>query len=229
MTIGSISGCSVRARDATPWTSSCRRQRHRSLHIGHALDITLQDPHAARADAWQGRAVGGRHRPCRDRHEMVVERNLASQGVTGPASAARHSSSMCGVEGTVGGAITRQLRRLGASCDWANERFTMDDGFRRAVTHALSSCTAGPRLSRQAPGQLGPKFRPPSATSRSRTREVQASSGPCATRLPTGRAMSSRPTRPETCSPIWWSRSIQTTSAIAQSSASKSSCRLAAG
>ncbi len=32
-----------------------------------------------------------------------------------------------------GGAITRQLRRLGASCDWANERFTMDEGFSRAV------------------------------------------------------------------------------------------------
>ena len=31
-----------------------------------------------------------------------------------------------------GGAITRQLRRLGASCDWANERFTMDPGFSRA-------------------------------------------------------------------------------------------------
>ena len=33
-----------------------------------------------------------------------------------------------------GGTITRQLRRLGASCDWANERFTMDPGFSRAVT-----------------------------------------------------------------------------------------------
>ena len=33
-----------------------------------------------------------------------------------------------------GGAITRQLRRLGACCDWANERFTMDPGFIAAVT-----------------------------------------------------------------------------------------------
>ena len=32
-----------------------------------------------------------------------------------------------------GGEITRQLRRLGCSMDWANERFTMDDGFTRAV------------------------------------------------------------------------------------------------
>jgi valyl-tRNA synthetase len=37
------------------------------------------------------------------------------------------------MEGAVGGAITRQLRRLGASCDWSNERFTMDEGFSSAV------------------------------------------------------------------------------------------------
>ncbi|HEY6916933.1 MAG TPA: valine--tRNA ligase, partial [Allosphingosinicella sp.] len=36
-----------------------------------------------------------------------------------------------------GGSITRQLRRLGASCDWAHERFTMDEGFSRAVTHVF--------------------------------------------------------------------------------------------
>jgi valyl-tRNA synthetase len=36
-----------------------------------------------------------------------------------------------------GGQITKQLRRLGASCDWANERFTMDEGFSRAVTHVF--------------------------------------------------------------------------------------------
>ncbi len=36
-----------------------------------------------------------------------------------------------------GGTITRQLRRLGASCDWAHERFTMDEGFSRAVTRVF--------------------------------------------------------------------------------------------
>ncbi|HXG99511.1 MAG TPA: valine--tRNA ligase, partial [Sphingomicrobium sp.] len=36
-----------------------------------------------------------------------------------------------------GGQITQQLRRLGASCDWANERFTMDAGFSKAVTHVF--------------------------------------------------------------------------------------------
>ena len=42
-----------------------------------------------------------------------------------------------------GGAITRQLRRLGASCDWAHERFTMDERYQRAVTaHRSSSSTS---------------------------------------------------------------------------------------
>jgi valyl-tRNA synthetase len=36
-----------------------------------------------------------------------------------------------------GGTITRQLRRLGASCDWSNERFTMDEGFSKAVVHVF--------------------------------------------------------------------------------------------
>ena len=41
------------------------------------------------------------------------------------------------MEEGVGRPITQQLRRLGASCDWAHERFTMDEGFQRAVTHAF--------------------------------------------------------------------------------------------
>ncbi|MCH7865034.1 MAG: valine--tRNA ligase, partial [Proteobacteria bacterium] len=66
--------------------------------------------------------------------QMVVERQLADEGQT------RHD---LGREGFVkrvwdwkaesGGTITRQLRRLGASCDWGRERFTMDEGLSRAV------------------------------------------------------------------------------------------------
>ena len=45
---------------------------------------------------------------------------------------------MCGSgRRSPGGAITRQLRRLGASCDWAHERFTMDERYQRAVTHVF--------------------------------------------------------------------------------------------
>jgi valyl-tRNA synthetase len=106
-----------------------------SLHIGHALDNTLQDI-LIRHARLQGKdslwVVGMDHAGIAT--QMVVERNLESRGVR---------RSDMGREAFVeqvwewkaqsGGEITRQLRRLGASCDWANERFTMDEGFSRAV------------------------------------------------------------------------------------------------
>ena len=66
--------------------------------------------------------------------QMVVERDLASKGIT------RHDLGRDKFIETVwewraqsGGTICKQLRRLGASCDWSRERFTMDDGLSRAV------------------------------------------------------------------------------------------------
>jgi valyl-tRNA synthetase len=106
-----------------------------SLHIGHALDLTLQDilvRHARlqRKDAlW---VVGMDHAGIAT--QMVVERNLESQGVKrvemGRDAFIEHVWEW---KAQSGGSITRQLRRLGASCDWANERFTMDPGFSAAV------------------------------------------------------------------------------------------------
>ncbi|HEX2764776.1 MAG TPA: valine--tRNA ligase, partial [Allosphingosinicella sp.] len=106
-----------------------------SLHIGHALDITLQDI-LVRHARLQGRdalwVVGTDHAGIAT--QMVVERNLESQGVKrsemGRQAFIEHVWEW---KAQSGGAITRQLRRLGASCDWANERFTMDEGFSRAV------------------------------------------------------------------------------------------------
>ena len=61
---------------------------------------------------------------------------------------------------------------LGASCDWANERFTMDDGFQRAVTHAFVELyQPRARLSRQAAGQLGPQI--PDRDQRPRGRDAR--------------------------------------------------------
>jgi valyl-tRNA synthetase len=107
-----------------------------SLHIGHALDITLQDILTRHArlngkDAlW---VVGTDHAGIAT--QMVVERNLETQGVRrtemGRDAFIDHVWEW---KAQSGGAITRQLRRLGASCDWANERFTMDPGFSAAVT-----------------------------------------------------------------------------------------------
>ncbi|MDO6415775.1 valine--tRNA ligase [Sphingomonas sp. BIUV-7] len=106
-----------------------------SLHIGHALDNTLQDI-LVRHARLQGKdalwVVGTDHAGIAT--QMVVERQLGAQGI---------KRQELGREGFIdkvwewkaesGGQITRQLRRLGASCDWANERFTMDEGFSKAV------------------------------------------------------------------------------------------------
>ena len=57
-----------------------------------------------------------------------------------------------------GGTIINQLKRLGASCDWSRERFTMDEGLSRAVLKVFVELyRAGPDLPGQAAGQLGPE------------------------------------------------------------------------
>ncbi len=106
-----------------------------SLHIGHALDNTLQDilVRHARLQGKDARwVVGTDHAGIAT--QMVVERNLASQGVKRtdmPREA--FVEHVWEWKAESGGAITQQLRRLGCSMDWANERFTMDPGFSAAV------------------------------------------------------------------------------------------------
>src|SRR3954470_17876499 len=107
-----------------------------SLHIGHALDITLQDV-LVRHARLQGKdalwVVGTDHAGIAT--QMVVERTIAGQGLTRQnLGREKFLDIVWDWKATSGGAITRQLRRLGASCDWANERFTMDPGFSAAVT-----------------------------------------------------------------------------------------------
>jgi valyl-tRNA synthetase len=110
-----------------------------SLHIGHALDITLQDV-LTRRERMRGKdalwVVGTDHAGIAT--QMVVERNLDSQGVK-RAEIGREAflEHVWEWKAQSGGAITRQLRRLGASCDWAHERFTMDEPYQRAVTHTF--------------------------------------------------------------------------------------------
>lgn len=105
------------------------------LHMGHALDDTLQDI-LIRYNRMQGKKVlwqpGTDHAGIAT--QMVVERNLAKEGIS------RHDLGREKFIETVwrwreqsGGTICRQLRRLGASCDWSRERFTMDEGLSRAV------------------------------------------------------------------------------------------------
>ena len=105
------------------------------LHMGHALDNTLQDI-LIRYNRMLGKKVlwqpGTDHAGIAT--QMVVERNLAKEGLT------RHDLGREKFIQTVwewkkqsGGTICKQLRRLGASCDWSRERFTMDEGLSRAV------------------------------------------------------------------------------------------------
>jgi valyl-tRNA synthetase len=126
--------------DATPWTIVMPPPNVTgSLHIGHALDITLQDV-LSRRERMRGKdalwVVGTDHAGIAT--QMVVERNLDSQGIK-RAEIGREAflEHVWEWKAQSGGAITRQLRRLGASCDWSNERFTMDEGFSKAVTHVF--------------------------------------------------------------------------------------------
>ena len=109
-----------------------------SLHLGHALDVTLQDilvRHArlkGRDALW---VVGTDHAGIAT---QVVERNLAGQGIRrSDLTRAQFLEHVWEWKAQSGGAITRQLRRLGASCDWTRELFTMDPHFSRAVTRVF--------------------------------------------------------------------------------------------
>ncbi|WP_286695808.1 valine--tRNA ligase [Spongiibacter sp. UBA1325] len=107
-----------------------------SLHMGHAFQDSIMDAltryqrmKGAKA-LWQ---VGTDHAGIAT--QMVVERKLAAES-----GQTRHDLGRDAFLDKVwewkeesGGTITRQLRRLGASVDWQNERFTMDDGFYKAV------------------------------------------------------------------------------------------------
>jgi valyl-tRNA synthetase len=106
-----------------------------SLHMGHALTFTLQDV-LIRFNRMRGRDT--LWQPGQDHAgiatQMVVERNLAATGVSRMAlGRATFLEKVWEWKAESGGTITRQLRRLGASPDWARERFTLDEGLNRAV------------------------------------------------------------------------------------------------
>ena len=106
-----------------------------SLHIGHALDNTLQDilVRHARLKGLDARwVVGMDHAGIAT--QMVVERQMAErQDKRTNYAREEFIDKVWEWKAESGGAITRQLRRLGCSMDWANERFTMDEGFSKAV------------------------------------------------------------------------------------------------
>ncbi|MFM8615084.1 MAG: class I tRNA ligase family protein, partial [Alphaproteobacteria bacterium] len=107
-----------------------------SLHIGHALDNTLQDV-LIRWRRMQGRDAlwqpGTDHAGIAT--QMVVERLLTEQKQPDRRAMGREAflKRVWEWKAESGGTITRQLRRLGASLDWPRERFTMDEGLSAAV------------------------------------------------------------------------------------------------
>jgi len=106
-----------------------------SLHIGHALNNSLQDI-LARFERMRGKSVlwlpGTDHAGIAT--QMVVERQLAQRQIKRrDLGREEFLSKVWEWKAQSGGTIVGQLRRLGASCDWSKERFTMDDGLSQAV------------------------------------------------------------------------------------------------
>ncbi len=107
-----------------------------SLHVGHALDNTLQDI-LVRYQRMRGKDVlwlpGTDHAGIAT--QMVVERQLMERQQPGRREMGREAflKRVWEWKEESGGTIINQLKRLGASCDWSRERFTMDEGLSRAV------------------------------------------------------------------------------------------------
>jgi valyl-tRNA synthetase len=107
-----------------------------SLHMGHALNNTLQDV-LARFERMRGRDVlwqpGMDHAGIAT--QMVVERQLMERQQPDRRTLGREEfvRRVWQWKDESGGLIINQLKRLGASCDWSRERFTMDEGLSRAV------------------------------------------------------------------------------------------------
>src|SRR5580704_779889 len=107
-----------------------------SLHMGHALNNTLQDV-LCRFERMRGRDVlwqpGTDHAGIAT--QMVVERQLMERQEPSRRAMGREKflERVWAWKAESGGVIVNQLKRLGASCDWSRERFTMDEGLSRAV------------------------------------------------------------------------------------------------
>ncbi|GAB5459583.1 MAG: valine--tRNA ligase [Henriciella sp.] len=108
-----------------------------SLHMGHALNNTIQDI-LCRFERMRGKNV--RWQPGMDHAgiatQMVVERQLAAKQLPGRREMGREDfiKKVWEWKEESGGTILNQLKRLGASCDWDNTKFTLDEDLSEAVT-----------------------------------------------------------------------------------------------
>src|SRR5690606_38249987 len=111
-----------------------------SLHIGHALNNTIQDV-LVRFERMRGKDVlwqpGTDHAGIAT--QMVVERRLMETQQPSRRDMGREKflEKVWEWKAESGGTILNQLKRLGASCDWSRDRFTMDEGLSEAVLHVF--------------------------------------------------------------------------------------------
>src|SRR5665647_1509845 len=113
-----------------------------SLHMGHALNNTLQDV-LCRFERLRGKDVlwqpGTDHAGIAT--QMVVERQMMERQEPDRRTIGREKfvEKVWAWKEESGSTITNQLKRLGASCDWSRERFTMDEGLSKAVLKVFVS------------------------------------------------------------------------------------------
>ena len=154
-----------------------------SLHMGHALNNTLQDV-LCRFERMRGKDVlwqpGTDHAGIAT--QMVVERQLMERQEPDRHKLGREKfiEKVWAWKAESGGIIINQLKRLGASCDWSRERFTMDEGLSRGRAEGVRrALQRGADLQGQAPRQLGPGV--PERALRPRGRDASRSRAACGT------------------------------------------------
>ncbi|HET9549720.1 MAG TPA: valine--tRNA ligase, partial [Candidatus Binatia bacterium] len=121
-----------------------------SLHMGHALNNTLQDIlcRYKRMDGFRVLWVPGTDH-AGIATQNVVERQLAQKGISRTElGREKFIERVWQWKREAGDAILHQLKALGVSCDWAHERFTMDEGLSRAVREAFVKLWEDKRLYR---------------------------------------------------------------------------------
>ena len=212
-----------------------------SLHMGHALNNTLQDI-LCRFERMRGRDVlwqpGTDHAGIAT--QMVVERQLMERQLPGRRDMGREKflERVWEWKAESGGIIINQLKRLGASCDWSRERFTMDEGLSKAVLKVFVQLYRDKLIYKDKRlVNWDPKLLTAISDLEVQQVEVKGISGISAIRSkarPSTRKIlrhssRSRPRGPRRCSAIPRSRCIRTTSATRRSSARMRSCRWSDG
>lgn len=150
------------------------------LHMGHAMDETWQDI-LIRYKRMQGYAAlwvpGTDHASIATEAKIVAK--MKEEGLTKQdLGRDKFLERAWDWKKQYGGRIVEQLKKLGCSCDWQRERFTMDEGCSKAVLKVFKSCTTTASSTGGSASSTGaPTAKRPSPTRRWSTRSRTAFSG----------------------------------------------------